>query len=411
MFDLLFKEVHCLFREETLDVGVKNGKIEYVGISGSAPPAAETVEAGGRMLLPGLVESHIHLDKAYLLEQMGREATTLEEAIQITAALKRGYTREDILRRSEKVLAKAVAAGVTHMRCHAEVDPIIGLSSMETMLELKRKWEHVLTLQIVAFPQEGIFKEPGTAGLMREALSAGADAVGGIPYNDLDADKHLDFVFGLAVEFGKPADLHVDFSDDPNQRDILKIVRRTLDCGMQGKVAVAHLTSLGSVSEPEAREIARMIAEAGIAVITLPMTDLYLNGRADKEKIRRGLTPVRLLREEGVRVIVGSNNIRNAFTPFGRGDPLDSARLLAQTAHLGLKADVGLLLDMVTEEAANALEIDGYGIRPGGDADLVLFDAFHPGEVLFEVPGRIGVWKKGRKVASSLVHTELSVFK
>jgi cytosine deaminase len=409
MLDLLFKEVRCLFREEALDVGVKDGKIAYVETSGSAPPAGEVVEAGGRVLLEGLVESHIHLDKAHLLDQMSGEAGSLADAIRITASLKHGYTREDIMRRSEKVLRNALAAGVTHIRCQAEIDPILGLTSLETMLELKRKWEHAFTLQIVAFPQEGIFQAPGTAELMRRALSMGADAVGGIPYNDADANEHLDFVFALAEEFGKPVDLHVDFSDDPNQRDILKIARRTLDYGMQGNVTVAHLTSLGSVPEDEAREIARVIADAGITVITLPMTDLYLNGRGDKERVRRGLTPVRLLREEGVRVITGSNNIRNAFTPYGRGDPFDAARLLAQTAHMGLKGDVEALLRMVTTEAAAALGFDGYGIRRGCDADLVLFDAYRPEDVLFEMPGRIGVWKKGRKVASSLLQVDLNI--
>jgi len=377
---------------------VKDGKIVYISEDDRILPAAEVIYANGRVVLPGFVETHIHLDKAYLLEKMSRDARSLTEAMQMTAELKNGFTKEDIERRSLRVLKRSVAYGVTHMRCQVEVDPIVQLKGMEVTLALQERLKDVISIQTVVFPQEGVFIQPGTAELMEEALRMGGDVVGGIPYNDRDAAEHLDFVFKLASRWDKPVDFHVDFSDNPEELAILDIVRLTKEYGYQGRVTVGHLTSLGSVNEDKARRIAAGIAEAGIHVITLPATDLYLNGRTDKERIRRGLTPVRLLREEGVNVIFGTNNIQNPFTPFGTGNPLDIALLLAQTAHMGTESDARLLLEMATDRAAAALGLAGYGMKDGCDADLVMFDADNVRTVLLERPKTLGVWKRGRNI-------------
>lgn len=402
MFDLLFHRVRSPYFRTLIDVGVKNGEIVYLSeVKNYTPEAVELVNGNDCILFPGLIESHIHLDKAFLLEKMSRDANSLSEAIEITAALKQGFTAEDIGNRSLRVLRRAVAYGVTHMRCHVEVDPIVKLKGMEVMLSLKERLKDVLSIQIVVFPQEGIFLQQGTAELMEEALRMGADVVGGIPYNDKNADEHIKFVFDLAAHFDKPVDFHADFSDNPEELAILDIVRETTDRQFHGRVSVGHLTSLGSVPEQQARRIAASIAEAGIHVMSLPATDLYLNGRADKERIRRGLTPIKILHEEGVNVIFGSNNIQNPFTPFGTGDPLDIALLLAQTAHMGTKKDAYLLFEMITERAAAALGLNKYGIAVGADADFVLFNATNVRDVLLERPERLGVWKKGRKVAES----------
>jgi cytosine deaminase len=287
------------------------------------------------------------------------------------------------------------------MRCHVDIDPVMKLTGFEVMLKLKQQFQDALTLQIVAFPQEGIYKQPGTAGWLEQALQQGADVVGGITYVDPDLQKHLHYVFGLAQKFNKPLDLHVDFSDDPQMLAILDVIRLTHDYGMQGQVSVGHLTSLGSVPRAHAKEICKAIAEANIHVMTLPATDLYLNGRGDDYRIRRGLTPIDLLLEQGVNVIYGSNNIQNAFTPFGTADPLDIGLLLAQTTYMGSEKDAKLLVEMITNRAAQALLLQDYGIAIGANADLVLCDGRDIRNVLYNRSDRLGVWKQGKQVAST----------
>lgn len=399
--------------DQRCDLGVKDGVITHLSAHAqddiSMNNAAARVEADGRMLLPGLVEPHIHLDKAFLSRRMTREATSLGDAIGMTAELKRGYTVEDIIERSVAVIERSIQSGVTHLRCQVEIDPIIGLKSMEAAIQVRERVKHAMNIQLVVFPQEGIFQQAGTEQLMKQALEMGGDAVGGIPYNDLDPLTHLDCVFGMAAKYGKPVDLHVDFSDDPQDRTILDIAKRAIDYDMRGKVCVAHLTSLGSMLPADAQFIAERMAEAQISVITLPATDLYLGGRGDSYKPRRGLTPVRLLQEAGVNVCLGSNNIRNAFTPFGTGDPLDIAYLLAQTAYMGTKQDAIELLRMCTTRAAAAMNLENYqGIQVGAAADFVLTAARDVTDLIYDrSPERI-VWKSGICTADTTISRSLT---
>mgnify|MGYP006379414835 CR=1 FL=1 len=402
-YDLWISGFRDPFTGELKDLGIKDGIITYNGrfFDGVKQTfqARETVTAAGKLLIPGLVEAHIHLDKAFLTQRMNREAENLTDAIQITADLKNDYTIEDIIERSVALIERSIQSGVTHLRCQVEVDPIIGLKSMEAALYVKELYRPFLDMQLVVFPQEGIFKQEGMFELMKQAISMGGDAVGGIPYNDLDALEHLEWVFQLAVERGLPVDLHVDFSDNPEQRTIEDIVELTKKYGMEGKVSVAHLTSLGSMEPEEARAIAARMAEAQVHVITLPATDLYLNGRGDAYKPRRGLTPVRLLLEEGVNVCFGTNNIRNAFTPFGKGDPLDIGFLLAQTAYMGTEADATLLLEMCTTRAAQALNLSYNPFQCHRAADFVLTSANTVSDLIYDRPADRIVWKNGIRTA------------
>jgi cytosine deaminase len=295
------------------------------------------------------------------------------------------------------------------MRCHVEVDPVIGLIGMETTLALKERLRDVIDLQIVAFPQEGIFRDGVTQGLMERAISMGADVVGGITYNDRDLGEHLDFVFRLAQKNGLPVDLHADFSERPDQLAILEVVKMTERFGMQGKVSVGHLTSLGAVRKVRAEAIAEAIAKAGIHVMCLPVTDLYLNGRGEEPATGRGLTPVRLLLDKGVNVVYGSNNIQNAFTPFGTADPLDIGLLVAQASHMGSEQDAKIVVEMATTRAAAALGLDSYGLRVGADADLVVCQAQDVRTLLYRRPEREKVYKRGKLVAETQVSSNCIV--
>lgn len=405
-YDLWISGYRDPFTEEVCNLGVKNGKIAYNGpffedASYQRIQAEETIVAAGRLLLPGLVESHIHLDKSFLSNQLQQNATTLMEAISFTAELKKDYTIEDIINRSIVVIERSIQAGVTHLRCQVEIDPIIQLKSLEAALYLKSRYSSMISLQLVAFPQEGIFNQPGTQELMLEAVERGVDVIGGIPYNDRDPLEHLEWVFQLAKDNQLPLDIHVDFSDNPSDESIIDIIQLTEKYSMQGQVAVAHLTSLGSMELEKAQQIAKGLAKAEISVMTLPATDLYLNGRGDQVRPRRGLTPVQLLIKEGVNVCFGTNNIRNAFTPFGNGDPLDIAFLLAQTAYLGSEDDAKLLLEMCTTRAAKAIGLDCPGLAVGAPADFVLVDATQASHLIYDRTADRVVWKNGVRIAEA----------
>lgn len=406
MLDLLFTQCSNPDYPTLVDVGVLGGVIVYLAehaASIEVPEANETIDLHGKVLLTGLVETHIHLDKALLLDRISDDATTLQGAIAKSGELKRSFTAEDIMERSMKVIGEAVMRGVTHMRCHVEVDPVIGLIGIETTIALKKRLKDVIDLQIVVFPQEGLFMDDVTQGLMEQAVTMGADVVGGITYVDRCLEDHVDFVFRLAEKQGLPVDLHVDFSDRPEQLAILEVVKATEKYNMRKRVSVGHLTSLGTVPRVRAEAIANAMANAGIHVMCLPTTDLFLNGRGDGLVAGRGLTPVQLLLEQGVNVVYGSNNIQNAFTPFGTADPLDIGLLIAQTAHMGSKKDAQVLVEMATKRAAAALELERYGLRVGAVADLVVCRATDVRSLLYRRPERERVYKRGKLVAETSV--------
>jgi cytosine deaminase len=326
---------------------------------------------------------------------MPREATSLADAIGLTAELKAGFTPADMRSRALRVIRAAQSCGVTTLRAQVEVDDVLGLSAIETMLALREEINGSLDLQVVAFPQEGLTSQRTALTSYAEAIRLGADVVGGIPYADTDAAAHLDLAFRLAEQTGKPLDFHVDFSDDPTQLDIVGIAERTVAHGMEGRVTVGHMTSLGSLEPDQARPIAELIAAAGISVLALPATDLYLNGRSDSYAARRGLTPVRLLLEAGVNVALATNNIQNPFTPFGRGRITDAATLLATLCHFGSAAEGELVVEMITDRAAAAVGIENYGVHVGAAATFAVFDANAPRDLLGDADRAVLVVKDG----------------
>ena len=393
-FDLVL--LGCRFPDGSVaDLGCRDGRIAEIGrLTGSLTQHA--VECGGRLVTSGLVESHIHLDKVLLSERAPSVEGTLAEAIRVTAEAKRHFTVEDIRARARAVLNMAVRHGTTAMRSHVEVDPIVGLKGLEALLPLKREYAPALDLQLCAFAQEGILQAPGTEALLGEAMRAGADLVGGCPYNDTDPHAQIDIVFRLAKEFGVDADFHADFFDEPEHLHVRYIAEQTLRHGWQGRVAVGHLTELAALVPEEQDPIIAAIHEAGIGVIVLPATDMYLMGRRDVRNIRRGLAPIKRLLAAGVRVAAASNNVRNAFTPVGTADLKLMGYLLAVGAHMGTPQQIQQALAMVTEHPARILRLPDYGLHLGAQADLVLWETEHPGEIITALATPRLVVKRGR---------------
>ena len=382
------------------DLLIEAGRIAQLG-PGLPAAGATVLEGAGRLVSPGFVEPHLHLDKAFLMERLPGRVGSVAEAIAVTAALKRRFTRQDILERAERTLRLALRHGTQAARVHAEVDPVLGLASLEAALELRQRWHGTLDLQVCAFPQDGIQRLPGTEDLLREALRIGADLVGGVPYVDPDHHAHIDTVLALAEQFGCPADFHVDFADDPAILNVAYIAEQTLARGLTGRVAVGHVTALAALSPERLAPLVELLARAKLSVLTLPATDLHLGGRGDTYNVRRGLTPVRTLLAGGVNVAAGSNNVRNAFTPFGNANPLEIGLLLMVGAHLSDRDDVPTVWQTLTVNAARALGLSDYGLAEGHPANLVLFEASDVWEALVGQVEKRYVVANGRLVAEN----------
>ncbi|MGH8599180.1 MAG: amidohydrolase family protein [Burkholderiales bacterium] len=399
--DLLINNVRIADDKPLTDIAIKSGRIAAIDQNIKAD-AKERIDAGGRAAIPGLLEPHLHLEKALFHRRMPARSGTLEEAIRITGILKGKQERADVMERSRQVLDMAVKNGTVAIRAHPDVDPIQGLIGVETALELKEEYKGLVDLQIVAFPQEGILKSPGTIELMEEAMKMGADVVGGCPYNELkwdDTKQHIDMVFDLAQKYGAPVDMHADFADDASDQRFMSAshtARKTIDCGYQGRVSLGHVTSLGALAPDEAKPVLELLHQADIHIVTLPATDVYLGGRKDQKNQRRGLTPVRALRDAGVNVTYASNNIRNAFTPFGKADPLLIGNFLAHLIQFGTPEHQADVLQMGTYDAARAMGISDYGIGVGKRADLVILDTYQVADALLDIPVRSWVIKNGR---------------
>ncbi|MBI4578468.1 MAG: amidohydrolase family protein [Planctomycetes bacterium] len=404
--DLVLRRVRVRDDEPLVDVAITDGRIAAIGAE-LGLHAPEEIDGDGHVLVPGLVESHLHLDKALLADYTPNASGTLSEAISATARHKATVTAADLRARAETALTMALRHGTTAIRAETEFDPFIGLTGIAELLALKRRYAHLVTLQVVAFPQEGVFQHPGTEQLFREAMRRGADVVGGVPYNDIAPHRHIDLCFEIAREFDRPISLHQDFSDGAEGMTMEYVARKTIAAGWQGRVAVGHATALGALPPSRLKPLLALLREADITVVTLPLTDLYLGGRRDTHKVRRALAPVAALLKAGVNVAVSSNNLRNAFTPFGTGDLLSVAALLIAAAHLGGGDLLPRVLDLATTNAARALGLGPeYGLAVGRRADLVVLDTRRVHDAVIDLPERLWVLKDGRVTVRNTRKTE-----
>jgi cytosine deaminase len=404
--DLVIRNARTPDGEGRVDIAVLDGRIVRIA-PGMKSTGGQEIDVAGQLVIPGLVETHFHLDKALLGCGAPSGAGSVAGAIAATAEMKRRFTKDDIVARARRALELAIRHGTTAMRTHVEVDPIVGLAGMEALLSLQREYAWAIDLQICVFPQEGIFQTPGTADLMRKALAMGGQVVGGVPYNDRDPLEHLDFVFDLARELDRDVDLHLDFADDADKLLIGEVAKRTIALGWQGRVCAGHMSALGALPPDRLAPVIAQIRDAGISILTLPATDLYLMGRSDERNVRRGLAPARRLLDAGVNVAVSTNNVQNPFTPFGDADLLRVANILATAGHFGTADDLVLVLRMATERGARALRLGEHGVREGARADLVVLDCTEPAEAVGAIPERLMVMKGGRIVATTRTETTL----
>ncbi len=396
MIDLVLANVRIAGAESrgTVDIGIDDGRI--VEIRSGLHAEGERIDLSGRLVSPGFVETHIHLDKSCLLDRCRSDEGTLAEAIEQVALAKATFTPDDVHERATRTLEKSILHGTTHMRTHVEVDPGVGLAGIEGVLPLADEYRWAIDLELCVFPQEGLLNNPGTDELMVEALRRGATVVGAAPYTDSDPRGQIDRVFELAREFDVDIDMHLDFGDSPDAMDVEYVCRKTDETGWGGRVTVGHVTKL-SLVPPEALErIGRRLSDAGVAVTVLPSTDLYLMGRSERHSVPRGVTPAHRLLELGVNCSLSSNNVLNPFTPFGDCSLVRMANLYANVCQVGSVAETEACFDMITSRSARILRLEGYGIAVGNPADLVVLDAESSRLAVAEVAQPILALKRGR---------------
>ena len=404
--DLVLRQARLVDRGEALfDIGIADGRIVEIADRIAADAPDERLD--GRLVVPGFVESHIHLDKSYILDRCHNEKGTLVEAIAAVAAAKRAFTEDDIYARAQRTLEKAIVQGTTRMRTHVEIDPRVGLKGFHALQRLARDYAWALDLQICAFPQEGLTNDPGAEELLVAACEQGAGAIGGCPYTDTDPDMQIARIFAIARRFDLDIDLHLDFDIDPSWMHLDEVCRQTDAHGWGGRVAIGHVTKLSAVDHVRLAEIGGRLAGAGVAVTVLPATDLFLIGREHQHHVPRGVAPVHRLMEHGVTCSLATNNVLNPFTPFGDCSLIRMANLYANIAHLGREAEMRACLAMVTTLPARLMNVADYGVAIGHPADLVVLDSRDPAMAVAELALPLLGFKRGRRSfsrAAAMIH-------
>jgi cytosine/creatinine deaminase len=407
--DILVKNVALWGTDGIRDVGIADGRFVSIGQSNASLNATLTLDAEGRMAVPGFVEPHIHLDKALISERAAVNISgTLTEAIEILWEIKRNYTVDEIADRASRVLAQALANGISRLRTHVDVDPIGGTCPAEGLIRARDRFRDLMDIQIVAFPQEGIVQSPGTEALMRQVMKLGVDVVGGMPFNEKtpqDSRRHIEIAFEIAREFDADIDMHVDETDDPMARTLEVLAELTIKNGWQGRVTAGHTCALASYPRNYADHVIERLREANINMIANPATNLMLQGRLDDYPKRRGVTQVKELLAAGVNVACGQDCVHDTFYPFGQNDPLEIAFLLCHASQMSQPPEILTVMDMVTNNGARALRVPDFRVAIGNIADLVVLDARDPREAFATRMPRRWVIRKGKLIAETKLET------
>jgi cytosine deaminase len=364
--------------------------------SATGEPEARVVDLDGALLLPALAEPHAHLDKAFLAEVIPNPTGDLLGAIEAMQTHRHLITAADTSERAARAIDLLVANGTTAIRTHADVTVGNGLMSVEVLAEVAARRATVADIQIVALVGSPVVGDAGreNRALLRAALEAGAGLVGGCPHLEDDVAEATRILLEIAADAGVGVDLHTDETLDPGKLGLLDLAEQVLATGFPHPVTASHCVSLGMVPPERQRHIAERVAAAGVTVVANPDTNLYLQGRQHAVATPRGLTAIAALREAGVTVAAGSDNLQDPFNPLGRGDPLDAAVLLVLAGHL-LPEDA---FDAVANAGRRAMSLDPVEVAAGAPAELLALDVSSIREALAFTPPRRLVVHLGRIV-------------
>ena len=371
-----------------VDVLISGGSIARAE-PGIDAPGAEVVDVTGRLVLPGLVEAHCHLDKTL----WGRPWVphSAGDTLADRFANDRRRRSELGLPRTDHMIAlleRMVASGTSHVRSHTDVDPEVGLAGVEAVRDASSRFAGHIAIEQVAFPQHGLLTNPGTAELLEEALKAGVENIGGIDPAGVDRDpvRHLDVVFGLAERYGAGIDFHLHDGGTLGTWELGLIAERTLATGLRGRVTVSHAYGFAEIGSAQQDQLIEQLAEAGVTILTAAVYSFPV-------------PPIKRLRAAGVNVACGHDGIRDLWGPYGTGDMLERAMHVAYRSGFRRDDEIELALEAATYGGARALGVESYGLTPGSRADLVVLAAGTPAEAVVARPQRELVIKAGRVVA------------
>jgi cytosine/creatinine deaminase len=400
---LILRNARLAGQDELTDISIEGGVITAIGPPlDPAQPVAEVIDLRGRLVTAPLVEPHIHLDAVLTVGQPRPNLSgSLFEGIAVWADRVATLSYDDVQSRVRQILRWQLACGVQHVRSHVDVcDP--QLTALRALVDLREEVRGLIDLQLVAFPQQGILAFDGGTDLMRKAVELGADVVGGIPHYELTREDGVDsvrFAMALADEFDLMVDIHCDETDDDHSRFVEVMAAETIKRGMSGRVTASHTTAMHSYNSAYAYRLISNIARAGLHMVTNPLDNAVLQGRFDTGPVRRGHTRVKQLLAAGVNVCIGHDSVMDPWYPLGYGDPLQAAFVLVHLGQMSGDAELRQLVEMITTRPAAALGLPDYGLRAGGPADLVVFDAPSQADALRLIAPRTLVLRAGKMVA------------
>ncbi|MGF7059753.1 cytosine deaminase [Brassicibacter mesophilus] len=402
--ELIIRNAKLRGKKEFFDIGIENGvfkaienKIEVKG--------KQEIDAKGNLVSPPFIDPHLHLDAVLSVGDPSYNMSgTLLEGIEIWGERKKTLTKEVIKKNAIEAIKWEIANGTLRIRTHADTtDP--KLTTVEALVEVKEEMKDYVDIQIVAFPQDGIFAVPNGDRLMEKAMEMGADVVGGIPHNELtreDGVRDVEFAFELAKKYNALIDLHVDETGDDQSRFVEVMAKYTILNGMQGLVSASHTTAMHNYNNDYAFKLIGILKRAEMNMITNPFDNSVLQNRTDGYPRRRGHTRVDELTERGVNVSIGHDSIMDPWYPMGKGSMLQAANLLMHTAHMSGYDQIPQLFDMVTLNSAKTLNIsDSYGIEVGKNADLIVLDAKTEMDAIRIMSECLYVIRKGKIVCST----------
>jgi len=399
--DLVLRDAALPDGRRGMDIGVRDGRIVAVEPR-LAATGREEIDAGGMLVSPPFVDAHFHMDATLSLglPRLNRSGTLLE-GIALWGELKPTLTQEAVVARAMAYCDWAAAQGLLAIRSHVDVCDE-RLLAVDALLEVRRRVRPYIDLQLVAFPQDGVFRYPRAMELLRAALDRGVDVVGGIPHFErtmAEGARSVRALCELAAERGLRVDMHCDETDDPMSRHVETLAFETQRLGLQGRVVGSHLTSMHSMDNYYVSKLVPLMAEAGLGVVANPLINISIQGRHDSYPKRRGMTRVPELMAAGLTVAFGHDCVMDPWYSLGTGDMLEVAQMGVHVAQMtGLDA-MGACFDAVTCNAARLLGLEGYGIEPGCNADLVLLEARDKVEAIRTRAARLAVLRRGRVIA------------
>jgi cytosine deaminase len=400
-YDLIIKNAKTRFSQDDLiQIAIVGGKIAKIAAQVDGD-TKNVIDAGGKLVTESFVNGHLHLCKVYTLSMMDEAAMGAYTdgsmggamtAIELAAQVKEQYDESWIIVNVRKALDLAVKFGNTHIRAFADTDTKAKLEGVKALIRAREEYKDRIKLEVVAFPQDGVVRDPGAEEYIEEALKLGADVVGGIPwieYTDADAQEHIDRMFALAKKYDKPISMLIDDAGDPTLKTLEMLAVTTIKNGWEGRVTAQHSRAMALYPEPYYRKIEYLLKRAKIGVVSDPQTGpLYAR--------------VKDLYKAGVRIALGQDDIADAYYPFGRNNMLEVAFLAAHLMWMNSRQEMEILYDLITTNAAEALGEEGHNLVEGGTADLVVLNAESIWEAIWNHEAPLYVIKSGQDITKKL---------